>query len=202
IPSLVHVDFFEFADGYSFVWLLTLYSIGAYLGRDRENAYFRYIKKFGIAVFFIISFILLFGNIFATKILGFNPNYMVDYTSPLVLLMGLSVLITLSGIKQNLSGKRSGKVIEVLSSTTFDVYIIHSHVLIYDLVLAGAFAWIKGLAWYCIPAVCIACAVAVFSLCSIIGFIRIQLFRIVRINDLIAKLSARIDKLLYKSQIE
>ena len=87
----------------------------------------------------------------------------------------------------------------MLSSTAFDVYIIHGHVLVYDLVLAGAFTWIKELAWYYIPAVSFACAVAIFLLCSILGFIRVQLFRIIRINDLFEKLSAKIDKLLYGS---
>lgn len=199
IPSAVRVDFFRFVDGFSFVWLLLLYSIGAYLGRDRGNAYYKYFQKYGIVLFFIISFLLLFGNVFASKIFGKNPNYMIAYTSPLVLFMGLSVLLTLSDIKQNISQKISGKMIEVLSSTAFDVYIIHSHVLIYDLILTGAFTWIKGLAWFYTPVACFACAIAIFLLCSILGFIRIQLFRIVRFKDLIAKLSTRIDKLLYTS---
>ena len=199
IPSVVHVDFFKFGFGYSFVWLLSLYSMGAYLGRDRENEYYKYFQKYGMVSFFFISFLLLFGNVFASKILGFDPNYMLAYTSPLVLFMGLCVLLTLSNLKQNISQKTSGKVIKVLSSTAFDVYIIHGHVLVYDLVLAGAFTWIKELAWYYIPAACFACAVAIFLLCSILGFIRVQLFRIIRINDLFEKLSAKIDKLLYGS---
>ena len=201
VPSVVPVDFFSFGNGYSFVWLLSLYSIGAYLGRDTGNAYayYNYFQKYGIVLFFIISFLLLFGNVFASKILGFNPRYMEAYTSPLVLFMGLSVLLLLSNIKQNISQKISGKVIEVLSSTAFDVYIIHGHVLIYDLVLAGAFTWIKELAWYYIPVACFVCAIAIFLLCSILGFIRIQLFRIVQIKNLIIKISTRIDRLLYTS---
>ena len=45
VPSAVSVDFFKFENGYSFVWLLSLYTIGAYLGRDRENKNYKYLKK-------------------------------------------------------------------------------------------------------------------------------------------------------------
>ena len=194
IPSLVRVDFFRFgSNGRSFAWLLSLYSVGAYLGRSKDNRFCKSPPKNSILLFFILSFVLLFGNIYISKIAGTNLKYMVANTSPLVLAMGLSIMLALSNIKLS----AGGKVLKVLSSTAFDVYIIHSHVMIYNLVLSGAFAWIKDLAWYFAPVVCVVCAISVFLLCSVLGYIRIQLFSILRINALLYKLSDKIDKLLY-----
>ena len=77
------------------------------------------------------------------------------------------------------------------------VYIIHGHVLIYDTILAGSFAWIYGLAWYWIPVVCVGCAIAIFAICTLIGLLRAALFRLVRGEKGVAKLSGKIDKLIY-----
>lgn len=192
IPSAVSVDFFRLDGGYSFVWLLLLYSIGAYLGRIKDRSIVN-VKKCGVFIFFVLSLALLFGNICISKIVGANLRYMVAYTSPVVLAMSLCVLLPLSDIKLT-TGR---KILEVLSSTAFDVYLIHSHVLVYDLILTDAFTWIKTFSWYYIPAICVICAVSVFLLCSFLGYIREQLFRILRIKDFLIKISAPIDKLLY-----
>ena len=194
VPSVIPVDFFKVNNGYSFVWLLLLYTIGAYLSRTKTKPYYQYLKKYGIYVFIILSFVLLVGNIFIFKIIGYNIRYMVAYTSPVVLTMGLCVLIPLSDIKLNVGGKS----FESLSTTTFDVYLIHGHVLIYDWVLTGAFVWIKTLPWYFVPEVCVICAVSIFVICSFFGGIRVQVFRILGVKNFIAKISFKIDQLLYQ----
>ena len=193
IPSFLLIDFFKFNNGYSFVWLLFLYSVGAYIERNKEDGHCKLLKKYGMVLFFIISLILLFGNILIVYFLGFNLNYMIAYTSPFVLAMGFSAMLSLSDAKINVGGK----IITILSAAAFDVYIIHSHMLIFDLVLTDAFAWIRECMWYCVPVVCLGCAVGVFLMCAIVAFFRIQLFRVLHINHLIAKLSAQIDNLLY-----
>lgn len=193
LPSVIPVDFFCFAQGYSFVWLLSLYTIGAYLGRIKEDGKFKFLKKYAALIFFAVSFVLLFGNILVTHVVGKNHNYMVCYTSPLVLLMGVCVLLSLADKKW----KAHGKALEKVSAVTFDVYIIHGHVLIYDTILAGAFAWIYDLAWYWIPAVCVGCAIAIFAVCTLVGLVRAALFRLVRAEKGFAKLAAKVDRVIY-----
>lgn len=193
LPSVIPVDFFRFEGGYSFAWLLSLYTIGAYLGRVKVDGKFKFLKKYAALIFLGTSFVLLFGNILVAHVVGKNHNYMVCYTSPLVLLMSVCVLLALADKKW----KAHGKVLEKVSAVTFDVYIIHGPVLIYDTILAGSFAWIYGLAWYWIPVVCVGCAIAIFAICTLIGLLRAALFRLVRGEKGIAKLSGKIDKLIY-----
>lgn len=121
LPSVIPVDFFRFEEGYSFAWLLSLYTIGAYLGRVKADGKFKFLKKYAALIFLGTSFVLLFGNILVTHVVGKNHNYMVRYTSPLVLLMGVCVLLALADKKW----KAHGKVLEKVSAVTFDVYIIH-----------------------------------------------------------------------------
>lgn len=193
LPSVIPVDFFRFEEGYSFAWLLSLYTIGAYLGRVKADGKFKFLKKYAALIFLGTSFVLLFGNILVTHVVGKNHNYMVRYTSPLVLLMGVCVLLALADKKW----KVHGKVLEKVSAVTFDVYIIHGHVLVYDLVLTGAFTWIQDLAWYWIPVVSVGCATAIFDVCTLVGLLRAALFRLVRVEKGISKLSGKIDKVIY-----
>lgn len=45
--------------------------------------------------------------------------------------------------------------------------------------------------------VCVGCAIAIFAICTLIGLLRAALFRLVRGEKGIAKLSGKIDKLIY-----
>lgn len=193
IPSLVSVDFFRFQLGYSFVWLLVLYSIGAYLGRKTSNSAHYPRNRTAIILFFAISLFLLAGNYCGFVLFEGNIRYMVSYTSPFVLVMALLVLVTLA----NCPKIAASALTEKLSSAAFDVYMIHGHILIYDYVLHDGFTWARQLPWYITPAVCVLCSVLIFIVCAFLGLLRIKLFQKANINGLLQIVSKRIDQILY-----
>ena len=47
------------------------------------------------------------------------------------------------------------------------------------------------------PFVIVACSIGIFTVASIIGIVRSYIFKITKLNDLIKKVSAKLDKLLY-----
>lgn len=193
IPSFFNIDFFSFQSGYSFVWLLSLYSIGAYIARCKATTQNNPFKKTGVLLFFAISFVLLFGNLIAMYRCKWNIRYMVAYTSPLLLAMAFFALIRLINLKQipleNLAKK--------LSCTSFDVYIIHGHIFIYNYLITDGFTWMGKYPWYVILLLCLLCAALIFILCSVLAAIRVKLFQKLGIVKLLEILSKKIDGIIY-----
>lgn len=193
IPSLIREDFFRFEEGYSFVWLLLLYVIGAYFGRCTTETFSR-IRKTGGFIFFFLSFVLLLGNILGLKVFDCNIRYLVSYVSPVTLGMAVSAIMVLSSV----SFKGSGKFLIAVSATAFDIYIIHSHLFIYDHLLQGAFGWLGRYPWYGILVLVPLCAGGIFAVCSVLGFMRAGIFRITKLNNVLARISGLFDRLIYE----
>ena len=52
-----------------------------------------------------------------------------------------------------------------------------------------------------IPVVIVVCGIAIFAVSSIIGVIRSFIFKVTKLNDLIKIISAKLDKLLYVTDV-
>ena len=85
------VDLFRFKTGYSFVWLLCLYIIGAYIKRVALLKDTSKIKL--MAIFVVGSIVLLIGNALVKAVIHRNLNYFVSYISPVTLLMSSCLLL-------------------------------------------------------------------------------------------------------------
>ncbi len=188
-PAVAERDLFNFAQGYSFAWLLCLYVIGAYLKRSKIDSY--NLKKRYLALAFVVMAIaLLLINMFSA---GGNRRLLMNYDSPIILLMGLCFFLF---FKNSNITKGTG-LMKLLSMVAFDVYIIHSHIFIFDNVLAGSFAKISTLPAYLTIPMVLLCSTAIYIACAIVGLIRTKMFELVRINKLLMICSAKIDKLIY-----
>lgn len=107
-------------------------------------------------------------------------NYL-TYTSPFVVLSAIFLFIFFSKLK---FGKKTEKFINYITPAALGVYLIHTHPLVFNklmkdiampLVNYGTAAMIFG---------SVAMALAVFIICIVIDLLRIQLFRLIRINAL------------------
>lgn len=192
VPSLLRKDFFKFSEGYSFVWLLILYVIGAYFGRCPQER-FAWFQKLGGIVFLFLSLVLVLVNIVGAQIFGRNIRYLVSYISPVTVAMAVSAFLALSGVKH----KTGVKLLRAVSATAFEVYIIHSHIFTYELLLKGAFGWVGKCPWYAILMLIPLCSVLIFAVCSALGFMRIKLFETTKMNRFLGKISALVDSLIY-----
>lgn len=138
IPSVLNVDLFGFKRGYSFSWLLMCYVIGAYLKRSG----IRCETKHGTVIFTLCVLAELTAKAVYDRIHCTNAHYMIDYTSPLTLIMATIILLKLNQMK---IGRIAEKLFRMLSESAFDVYVIHCHILIFDNIIANNFIGLLSL---------------------------------------------------------
>ena len=193
LQSFVIVDLFTFKQGYSFVWLLCLYIVGAYIKRVDLFRSANKIKQKSMAILLAGSVVLLVGNIFVDFVIHKNISYFVSYISPIILLMSICIIF----LFRNTEIKSFSKIIATLSMVTFDVYLLHCHILIYDNFITDHVCWIADMNIAVIPFVIVACGIVILLVASIIGVVRSYIFKITKLNDLIKKVSVKLDKLLY-----
>lgn len=183
---MIKQDGFRLNDGYSPIWLMIMYLVGAYMKKFNVGAK---IKKWLALLLYVISslcsFILcVFSKKLLKIMLGNDISYL-SYTSPFVVLSAIFLFIFFSKLK---FGKKTEKLINYITPAALGVYLIHTHPLVFNklmkdiampLVNHGTAAMIFG---------SIAMALAVFIICIVIDLLRIQLFRLIRINALCKKL--------------
>lgn len=183
---MIKQDGFRLNDGYSPIWLMIMYLVGAYMKKFNVGAK---MKKWLALLLYVISslcsFILcVFSKKLLKIMLGNDINYL-SYTSPFVVLSAIFLFIFFSKLK---FGKKTEKFINYITPAALGVYLIHTHPLVFNklmkdiampLVNHGTAAMIFG---------SVAMALAVFIICIVIDILRIQLFRLIRINALCKKL--------------
>lgn len=190
IPSLLNVDLLGIKRGYSFSWLLMCYLIGAYLKRSG----IRCETKRGGVIFTLCILAELAAKAVYDRLYCTNVHYMIDYTSPLTLIMATILLLTL---KQVETGRIAEKTFRMLSESAFDVYVIHCHVLIFDNIIANNFVGLLGMqsAHLLISLICI--AVVIYLCLSLVGIGRKLVFKNLGIDKIVEVIADKIDKILY-----
>ncbi len=173
IPSVFMVDFFSTVGGYSFVWLSICYIFGAYLKRNHSKCVS---PKWYIIGFFGCAIFLLAGNMFAYQLFHGNPRYLVAYTSPVVVCMAVCVFRVFENISNAKIPDWMKPVLADLSAVSFDVYILHSHVVIYNNIIQGNFVWIHNYSFVLMP-VLLGCAVVLcYFVLALVGKVRMMIF--------------------------
>lgn len=183
---MIKQDGFILNDGYSPIWLMIMYLVGAYMKKFNVGTK---MKKWLALLLYVISslcsFILcVFSNKLLKIMLGNDISYL-SYTSPFVVLSAIFLFIFFSKLK---FGKKTEKFINYITPAALGVYLIHTHPLVFNklmkdiampLVNHGTAAMVFG---------SIAMALAIFIICIVIDLLRIQLFRLIRVNALCKKL--------------
>lgn len=180
IPSVAGVDFFKLESGYSAAWLAICYIWG--------GAY-RRLGKHIFAGFEWWVFIVSTGIVLLIRLLGIrSPGYLMIYTSPFIVINALMLLQL--GVKYR-GGPRVGTIAFVmyLSGAAFDVYLLHSHFLVYNYLIGGHFSWIADLHPVIIPVAVVLCAAAIYLIGTLSTAIRKAIFHIFCIDQLNKKLA-------------
>ena len=157
IPTFTSKTIFNLENGYSFIWLGTLYLIGGFI---RKNNWFSKQKKslflliyFSSILFtwflkFVIEFIKFkYQNIKINEITSFE--LFVSYLSPTIFLAAISIFlffIKLNILLENKEQKKNNrlkiKLITILSSSSFGIYILHTHPIIWKEVIFNRFVYL------------------------------------------------------------
>lgn len=196
IPSMSFmVDFFSIKNGYSPFWLIYCYMIGAYIKLYPIKK--QYSKK---SFFFILILIASTLNYF-TKIISnlllhktIIDEWFINYISPFIVIASASLIIIFSNLIIN--NEKLKKYIKLFSLTSFAVYIIHSHILIYDFILKDLF-YLKNHNIFFVVLILFGAIILIYLICSIIDLIRIKLFSLFKFDKIVEKMSKKFDNILY-----
>lgn len=191
VPSVIMVDLFETANGYSFLWLSICYILGAYLRRVKEP---RFCTSMYVVVYFGSAIFLLVGNLFAYWTFGGNPQYLISYTSPVVVVMGICVFRVFQRICNERIPHWMQRVLPTLAAVSFDVYILHAHIFVYDYVIEGCFSWALAVPAIWMPVLLIGAVMLLYLVLAAIGLVRMKLFECLKRGPVLRL----VDKLSYK----
>lgn len=175
--------------GYSIIWLVVVYALGAFIKRCQEEKVFEEIKPWTYFIIIIVSdiFVWAIHYMCVNREKPVSHNFMVSYTSPFIVINAVSFLLLFS--KFNFS-KNISKAIEFFSSGAFAVYLIHSQEDVYP-IYAKMVSPIADYRLLKVLPCLIFTVVFVFVVCTVIDFVRGKLFGLLRID----KLSKTADKL-------
>lgn len=178
--SLFNVEF-----GYSVLWLMVLYIVGAFLKRS-SNSFVSKHKTRNWMIVFLIGVTLTVASKYIidiiSKIFGLNNSggELFTYNSPTVLLEAVGLFMAFANLK---IPYRLIKFIAYCAPSAFSVNIIHANNLVLTILFAGSFAFINKLPFYVLPFVIVVTALAIYLICTLIDILRRYLFKLIRVNQ-------------------
>ena len=192
----VELDVFKTNNGYSPLWLIYLYFLGAGV---KSHGFFTSIKKRTSALLFLLSTAATYLIKIAASYFYNNGTLaqksasrleeFVSYISPFVLLSARFLVLFFLKLNVNKTGQ---KLLKLISPLVFQVYIIHNNPFITKKFLYNAFENLGGASGIKTAAVTLFSAAIIFLFCIIIDYLRSLLFKAVKIEKLNDKLFKKI----------
>lgn len=176
--------------GYSCFWFICLYLMTAYL-KEYHRKLNRSERFSLLSLYFIMGAIAVFFTLHKLPILG-----SLAYNNVMVTIAAFSIFLFFKDIKIN--NVYANRIIKFLAPMTLGVFLIHDHNLMeqYYLTLNLSSMFTGKMHLYIIgfPVILI----IIYLICSVLEYIRIKMFDLVKIPDVLNKLALRIDGTLCK----
>lgn len=205
IPTILFFwDAFGVNSGYSLLWYMALYLVGALLNRF----YVEKIKtiKTSVLTLGMLAVLLLPILKFAVRamsdiipaISGFE-DILYKYNSTPVVIASVSMFCLFARIQ--ISGDRITRLINRIAKTTLGVFIIHTHFALRDSlwIMLGSKDVMNS---HLLLLHLAGCVILVFVICSFIDFGRAKLFNVLKVEKLTIKFSEKINTLFDKERME
>ena len=189
LPTLFYYDIADSNNGYSTIWLSVMYLLGGYIRKNEINKKYKNMQMFFVyigCVFGSWVFKILIENI--TKFFcgeAMFGDYLIKYTSPTIVMCSVSLLILFANI--NIEEKMR-KIISAFASVTFGVYIIHFEPFTFRSVLNDAFVGYLSFSPLFTCLAVLITAVIVFFVCAIVDYIRLMIFKKIKVKRLCEKI--------------
>ena len=170
-------DFYLEKNGYSFLWLALLYIIGGCL---RKMKLAERMKKWQLVLLYIVPVVVAWASnliIRANGIKNINSEFLIIYVSPCVLLSAMALVLLFAKI--NIKKKLSIRLIKLFAASSFSVYLIHVHPLIWKYVMEGSTKFIADFPAVGMVGAILGISVGIYIVCSCIDLVRIGIFKLV-----------------------
>mgnify|MGYP004611784031 CR=1 FL=1 len=200
LPTIFYTDYPETKNGYSFLWLASLYLLGGYM--KKYNIIF---SKKTCALGYSICVLFTWGmkfyiNFINNRFSVFHDLKMefVQYTSPTIVLCAVFVFQFFKNIKYR---KWMIKFIAFFSPISFGVYLFHEEPLIREHFISGKFVDYLSKNFISCMLHIIITVIVIWLVGSLVDKIRLILFELLRIDqfsDWIEKKGYRLEKRIKK----
>ena len=193
IQTFFAKDVFGTSKGYSALWLIIMYILGAYIKKAKV------LKSWSVAKGFLLFFIFVFLT-WAVKILlkdvtvvllskVYCEELFLNYTSPTLIAASICLFAACRNLKLSLAMK---KVVAVISPLTFSVYLIHMHPMIKSYIIPAFFVKYTYLSPAMLTLFVLSTSLVICILCYLIDAVRELVFNALKINKLCTLLEKRI----------
>lgn len=196
IPCVVG-DLFGLSQGYSVLWFCVVYLVGAAL-RKYDAAERFSSKKLALGAAILILVTWLSKLLMETVLLrGFGidtgASVLIRYLSPTVLGTGICYMLIFVRLKP---GERVSRVIQRITLCVFGAYLICDHPLVKKYAVVDRFAWLASGSVLRMVAYTLGIAVLSLLLCLCVEWVRLLLFRPLRIPQTLRRWEDKLRKKL------
>ena len=201
VYTILSDDIFCFKFGYCSFWLIVLYLVGGYL--KKSNLFSKIKSKYIVLVTFAITLIGCITRFSVAYITDINTKdgmmiYYLNcylkqtrnYLFPTYIVLSLCFLVLFSRIRF----RKKPKVIPFFAATSFGVYLIHDNLLIRENVISNLFYKYAEYNPFMLIIAIFSTAAVIYLTCSIIDYLRIKIFNIIKVKRLISKIDVFFDK--------
>lgn len=199
VDCTVPKDPFVIASGYSPIWLMILYLFGAYIRKyDLKQKITASQSALAFWAVIILTFLSKFCIRFATKMLFGQvklDNTFISFVSITIVLASVFLFLFCLNVKIRDSSK---KVIGFFSPTTLSVYLIHVHPVVFVYIIKDAFVSFASKPLALMPLYILAATLVIFLLCSAIDLVRIQFFKLIKMDRLCEIIGSKITRIYQK----
>lgn len=188
-PTFVVSDPYLINGGYSLIWLALLYICGAYISK---YDIIHIVKKRTALIVFVASVFVTVLSKFLLESISpsffnklFTNNFLIDYTSPTIVLSGISLFVFCAKIT---FPKSIVKCISLLAPASLGVYLIHNCAPVWSKIIKGFSAGFVQYNFLIMALLVLLSAFAIYFICSLIELGRIKLFKLLNISNLCSKI--------------
>lgn len=199
IPLIFKSDVYFTNNGYTVLWISVLYIIGGYI---RKYELHKKISNIKCILIYFGATLVTFGQKVITEYVKFivdgktvNEGLFIKYTSPTMVICAVSLLCLFAKVDFKDGMK---KLTAIFSPFAFSVYLIHTAPFVWSKVMKNRFVTFAEFNPIVMILVVFATAIGIFALCSLIDFVRVQLFKMFRIKELSFKIEGTVAKFIGK----
>ena len=199
METYVSTDAFILRGGASTIWLVLLYMFGAYIKKYDVKQKVTALKS--ILGFFSMILLTFFAKMviyYLTKNIFGQVKYdgvFVSYRSITIVLAAVFIFLFCLRIK---IGPFAQKIIAFFAPASLGIYLIHTHPFVYSFTMSNKFMWLVEKPIIVMILGAIGITAVIFLACAAIDWIRILLFKLVRINKLCEFIDNKIQKIYTK----
>ena len=185
LPTLMQVDSFKLSNGYSMIWLSIMYMVGAYIKKYVDVSNLSKKKTF---IIYLLVCLGTWGNKYVIEMLTFKifgesrfGNIFINYVSPTIIISAIALFLFF--LKVDIQNEFANKIIKILATVSFSVYLIHTHPLVFEYILKDHFIVYLDYSPLGLVAAVLLTTMGIYILCSMIDYIRVALFKLLHLEE-------------------